>query len=532
MKKWAKTLVQSLVSAGILAASVAGFIYMGKPEVPTEPAAVPPVPIVETAVAAAHNGGISFDVDGVVVPFREIQLAAQVGGRVSFKSESCRIGKPVQKGEVLLRIEAADYELEVRRLTEELQQADAMIRELEAEITSVDNQIASTRQQLEIDQRLLQRNQDLLNRSAASSSEVDQARKSELTTRNSLQSLVDQGNLLRQRQVRMASAKSLVDANLEKAKLNLQRTEIRSPIDGIVVTESVEQDGYVQVGGIMIVLQDTSQLDVSCKLHMRQMNWLWQGQNQDNRSGSSDGLNSDGYEFPSTPATVVYQIGDRLFAWDAIVDRYEGAGIDAQTRMVPCRVHVDQPTKVVQIDSLHDNFATESLVSTNASNDQTDVASDTSSGGSAESDGQDNKASVGNTESINSQSAEIVADGNRPLHPPTLMTGMFVKVLIHADPPIPLVRIPQEAIQPGNKVWVVEDGMLQKKSVEVATTLQSSVIAYQRSNGLVAGDEIVVSPIATPVDGMEVKKASEIQEPAPRGSADNAGWKGQGGKRS
>jgi multidrug resistance efflux pump len=203
------------------------------------------------------------------VPFRQIDIAAQVSGRIAYNADNCRTGRVVKLDEVLIRIDPQDYELEVTRLEEELEQADAMIRELQLEITTAENQIVLAKQQLEIDVRQLDRNMRLSTTSAVSQTELDTARRAELTTRNTMQSLQDNRNLLNQRLVRMDSGKALVAANLQKARLALERTEIRAPLEGIIVSENVEQDGYIQAGSTLITLQDSSQLDVACKLHMR-----------------------------------------------------------------------------------------------------------------------------------------------------------------------------------------------------------------------------------------------------------------------
>lgn len=511
MNKWIPALGQTFLSIAILATGVGGFFLMGTPEVPVQEPVPAPPPLVVARPAVAHTEGISFDVDGVVVPYREIDLTAQISGRVEYKSEACRSGRTVQKGDVLLRIEPDDYQLEVRRLTEELVQADAMILELDAEITSSENQIESSRQQLAIDVRQLKRSEDLMRRSAASDTEVDSARRAELTTRNTLQSQIDQRNLLIQRRLRMESAKALVQANLDKAKLNLTRTEIVSPIDGVVVSESVEQDGYVQAGGPVVVLQDTSQLDVSCKLYMHQMHWLWQSDSVD---GSANGYQR-GYDFPETPATVIYSLGEEDYAWRGVVDRYDGAGVDAQTRMVPCRVHVDDPTSVMKLSEMESARRAEALV-TKPSNSNP-VSDDATA---------DDAPSLG---------AEITAESAN-LQPPTLMTGMFVKVRIHASPPIPLVRLPHQAIQPGNAVWIVESGKLHKKSIAIANSSEHYVVAYQRSGGLRAGDLIVTSPLATPVEGMPVSTSADAvigagRRGPPGGKPNAAAAGGAAGKR-
>ncbi len=516
MNQWVSATSRSLLSIAILAAGLGGFLWLGTPEVPTQTPRPDRPPTVETAAAIDHTGGISFDVDGLVVPFRQIQIASQVAGRVEFKDPQCRVGREVRKGDLLLRIEPADYELEVRRLTEERTQAEAMIRELDAEILTAANQIESIGRQLEIDVRQLKRNQDLQRRSAASSSEVDAAQRAELTTRSLLQSQIDQRNLLTQRRIRMDAAKALVQANLEKAELSLERTEIRSPIDGVVVSESIEQDGYVPLGTTMLVLQDTSQLDVACKLHMRQMHWLWQGRSP----GSIPAAAELGYDFPETPATVIYEMDGARYVWEGVVDRYDGAGLDAQTRMVPCRVHVDDPTSVTTRPEPRLSHVGAAAKGPAA------LVSRTGADGLVQDDrANDSGKSIHNPSRSGREDQTIRPD--RSNQPPTLMTGMFVKVRIHARPPIALVRLPQEAIQPGNTVWVVEDRKLRLKEISIASADATSVVAYQQSGGLQAGDLVVTSPLATPGEGMAVSLATDPPPEKPGGPGGKGSWGGR-----
>lgn len=438
---WLGRLVSSAVILGL---GVGGFFAMGTNQVERRPPQRESAPLVETLTALAHTDGIQFEIDGVVVPFRQVDVATEVSGRVAFRAEEFRIGRAVKKGDLMLTIDKRDYQLEVARLREELKQADVMLDELKLEIANLDNQVALAQQQLEIDQRELERNENLGSSGALSQSEVDKVRRAELATRNSHQTLLDQRNLLNQRRTRLASAKALVQANLDKAELALDRTEIRSPMDGVVVSENVEQDGYVQMGSTVMTLQDTSCLDVTCKLHMRQMHWLWQSQ-----PGSEGDQSWQAYDFPETPATVIYRLGGRAYEWEAVLNRYDGSGIDDQTRMIPCRVHVSEPL-AVQLAA-----------------------------------GESTVGAVGK--------------------PPTLMRGMFVKVRIDARPPISLVRLAPEAIQPGDKIWVVREGKLRQLAVRLAHSSRDVVLAYEEQDGLQVGDEVVVSPLSTPVNGLEVK---------------------------
>lgn len=468
------SLVRTSISLLLLSIGVGGYLWMGESQVETRPPAEQEAPLVTTTRAVEHDGGIQFVADGVVVPFRQVEIAAEVSGRIEFKAENCRTGRTVKAGELLVRIEKRDYELDVMRLKEEVAQAGAMINELVVETSTVENQISKTEEQLEIDARQVVRNQDLRDRRAASNTEVDVARRTELTTESSLQSMRDQKSLLVSRRARLESAKMLGQANQEMAELALQRTEIHAPFDGIVVTENVEQDGYVQTGSTVISLQDTSQLDVTCKLHMRQMNWLWQGRPYVSPESTADTAEeaaaaklAEAYDFPDTPAKIMFRLGSTTYQWEGAVDRYDGAGLDSQTRMVPCRVHVADPAKV--------------------------------------------KVMKGDDRAF--------GDGT----PPTLMTGMFVKVKIEARPPIPLVRLPQEAIQPRNRVWTVNDeGQLESKEISIVTSdSEYVVVSNNRKDGLSAGDLVVISPMATAIEGMKVKTQSS-EEAARAGKVEPA----------
>lgn len=465
MPRWTESFGRIALSLAILLGGVSAFLLMTPPEMKPRREEVRKPVQVKIEPAIRHTRGISIDVDGVVVPFRQIELAAEVSGKVEFQSDSCQVGRTVKAGDLLLKIEPDDYELEVRRLNQELSQADAMTKELEAEIQSSVNQIANAEEQLQIEKRQLARNSDLLLRGAASASEVDSARRSELGTRTSLQSLVDEKNVLTQRRIRMEAAKSLVQANLEKAELSLQRTNIKAPFDAVVVQHNVEKDSYVQPGNTICLLQETTSLDVSCKLQMEEMNWLWQG---DERMGDRQA-----HDFPKTPATVIFELAGNRFIWDAIVDRYDGAGVDSQTRMISCRVHVPEPTKVrvVRIDEPIPRFRESSV-------------------------GENIEVEV---ESRNEGVAEGVALGI-----PTLMTGMFVKVHIHTDPLIDLLRIPQEAVQPEEKVWVVDSNLLVQKPVTVAYSTGDYTVVLEEAGGVKVGDSIIVSPLAQPSVGMRV----------------------------
>ena len=77
----------------VLALGMLGLVK--PPTVTPNKEAAKTIPLVESAAVTQFTESFVIESDGVVVPFREIQLAAQVSGRIAYKSEHCRAGQEV-----------------------------------------------------------------------------------------------------------------------------------------------------------------------------------------------------------------------------------------------------------------------------------------------------------------------------------------------------------------------------------------------------------------------------------------------------
>jgi multidrug efflux pump subunit AcrA (membrane-fusion protein) len=444
--------VRAAISLAILGGSVGLMFAIGRGAPPKRQPTDDTLPLVEVQRVQSYTGGIDFDVDGVVIPFREIEIPAEVAGRIEFKSENCRMGHTVEKDDLLVRIDQEDYELEIRSIGESVKQARANLQELEVQITARKRQIELAEEDLVLKRREVARYENIDDPGVYSKSELDAARLKELQARDALQTEQDQLTLLEASRDRLGSAIDLGIAQLEKAKLDLARTEIRAPIAGIITREGPEEGGYVQRGGMVAAVQDSTLMEIRCSLPMSQMSWLWQ-------SPPSEGVlprSKNAYQLPETPATVHFDMGATACKWEGKLAYFDGGSVDQQTRMVPCRVVVDRPEEV-----------------------------------------------------------EFVGEVNAAVRsaPITLLTGMFVTVQVHASPGIPLLRLPERAVQPGNQVWTIEPtdndsskrGTLHQRHVNVAHVADDFVLAYLHGSELSAGELVVVSPLATPTEAAEIE---------------------------
>ena len=141
-----------------------------------------------------------------------------------------------------------------------------------------------------------------------------------------LQTHLDQLTLFKATKSRLESVCARIRSQISAARLDIDRTNIESPIDGVVVVDNIEQDSYVQRGTAVGTIRDTSKLEIKCSLQPYQMKWLWE-------SVTGSGLEQPrgAYELPEADVDVEYHLGNEVYVWHGRLARYDGAQIDQQT---------------------------------------------------------------------------------------------------------------------------------------------------------------------------------------------------------
>ena len=154
------------------------------------------VPTVKTITMERFTGDMTINIDGTVVPYREVNLAAEVAGRIVEKAEHCRAGRYVRAGEQLLTIDPTDYRLEVKRLTQEKRQAEVNLKESQVEIENTQQLLTLAENDVAIQNNDVLRMQKLISRSAVSQTELDRALRGKVTARNAQQIIQNRQRLL------------------------------------------------------------------------------------------------------------------------------------------------------------------------------------------------------------------------------------------------------------------------------------------------------------------------------------------------
>jgi multidrug efflux pump subunit AcrA (membrane-fusion protein) len=432
---FSKFLLGWLIPIAIVALGVMVFKWLGvqaPKQVGSDPSdprvVISKMPMVTIDRMQEYQGIETLDIDlsGTVVPFRQVTIGAEVAGRVVFKSDLCRIGRFVNRGDLLLKLNPKDYELEIERLVSLKESEYAQQRELEQEIANLKRSMTLAEEELALQEKELARIA-AIPEGFASDTEKDQARRQRIASANQVLTFQNQLQLLETRRTRLALAEKLADTQLAQAEVNLERSQIKSPISGVIINETVQEDSYVNRADKLCIIEDTERVEVSCNLRTDQLLLILdQISDGEAKDSSSQVMRSSSYELPPTPVEISYQVAgrnDTTYQWQGKLSRYEGIGLDTQSRTVPVRITVDNPRDVRR------------------------------------------------------NGVSITEEGNGGL--PALVRGMFVDVKIKTKPRRSLVLIPKLALKPGGQLWVFEP---QDSDVENGSSKSTPVPELNLSN--------------------------------------------------
>jgi RND family efflux transporter MFP subunit len=256
----------------------------------------PPVPVPMVRTIEVKTGPMTVKVrgEGTVRPLREINLVPEVGGKAVYVSPSLVNGGVFRKSDTLLRIDPEDYQLAVTL-------AEAKVKDAESALELAKEEAAAAEEEW----RLL----------------YDTGEKEE----SQPPPLVAKVPQLAAAQARLEADK----ADLRKALLNLERTELKAPFDGRVGSENIDIGQYVIPGQSLGTLYSTEAAEIVVPLESENLFWF-------DVPGftAGDGAGSE--------AVIRASIAGRQLSWQGEVARTEGR-LDERTRTINVVIKVEKP---------------------------------------------------------------------------------------------------------------------------------------------------------------------------------------------
>ena len=287
-----KTIILSILIL-VISAGVTFIIFITEPKAQREGATKKTAMLVDVVEIQRGEYTPTVVATGNVQAARDITLSPQVEGEVVHISENFIPGSFVKKGEVLLRINPADFRniLQLRRSDLQLAKSDLSIEMGRQDVARKDYELIGD--ELSPDNKAL---------------------------------------VLRKPQLEAARARvAAAEASVNQARLNLQRATIRAPFDAHIVSRSINVGSQVSQGVELGRLIGMDEYWVVANIPVGKVNWLTFAE-----EGSSSGSEVT-IKNTTSWASGQYRKG-KLF-------RLIGA-LDAQTRLA--RVLISVPDPLVQ----------------------------------------------------------------------------------------------------------------------------------------------------------------------------------------
>lgn len=259
----------------------------------------------------------SVSTDNAYVGADSAAITSMVTGQVS--EVLVKDTQNVKKGQLLLRIDPRDAEIALAQAQAELAKAKRMYQQSSANSASLSSQVAvkvdairsseaqynKAKADLNQAQQELARRASLAATGAISKEELSTAQanvqtaqanvnaaaaavsQAEQTRRAALNDLAANNALIADSSINTAPDVLAAQANVQQAALNLARSEIRAPFDGVIARRNIQVGQRVAPGSVLMMVVPVTQLFVDANFKESQLNKV--------RVGQSATLTSDLY---------------------------------------------------------------------------------------------------------------------------------------------------------------------------------------------------------------------------------------------
>lgn len=253
-----------LLSVGV-AAVVVWVLWTTRPHAPRETEAAPPLAVEVLRVAPVRVARV-WEGHGTARAMNRAEVSAEVGGRIVERPERIEPGVVVAAGEMILRLDDADYRQRVAAAEQLLEQLNADLASWEIEKTRVEEQIDLLSSEVDLQEREYRRAADVLERGAGNTGEVE-ARLLVLTRSRRELALQRQAlELMAPRRTRLLARIAEDRANLALAAENLRRTVITSPIAGTLQSVWGQEGELISPGTRVAAVVDLARIEVPLRV--------------------------------------------------------------------------------------------------------------------------------------------------------------------------------------------------------------------------------------------------------------------------
>ncbi len=348
MASTTRSIVRVLIPLAVLFAGVSGFQALKslkKPPVRRE--AKKRIPNVRVLRVQPRTLSLDLEGYGTVRAKRQVSIAPQVSGRVVWVNDLFKVGRFIQEGNALVRIEADDYQNRATSAQALLGQAEAEVQRLNRLKVNLERELKNQNEMvaLALDESKRSNKAYLNAPGAIPVNERDRARAAYL---QSISAEIKLKNALDLIPAQLARAKAQLDqrvSELNQAKVDLKRTTITAPFNGQVVARAVEVGQYVTTFPLTGVgsIADTEAFEIPVMVEAEQMSNLAAVPVESLPPEAQATYLQGTLDGAGAVAEIRWLAHRGKFSWAGRLTRIEP--LDPHTRMIPLVVEAQQPWK-------------------------------------------------------------------------------------------------------------------------------------------------------------------------------------------
>ena len=222
----------------------------------------------------------SVSASGAVNPVTQVSVGTQVSGQV--KELYVDFNSEVKAGQLIALIDPETFEYRVRSAQADLDATRAQVLTAQANVASSNAQVSRAKLDLTEAQRDLERQQTLVDKQFVTQSVADKARALVATLGESVK-VADAQVAVTAAQVKSAQASvAQRESTLAQARIDLTRTKITSPVNGIVIKRSIEKGQTVAASlsspELFVIAQNLQDMQVDASIDESDVGKIRMGQ--------------------------------------------------------------------------------------------------------------------------------------------------------------------------------------------------------------------------------------------------------------
>ena len=222
----------------------------------------------------------SVSASGAVNPVTQVSVGTQVSGQI--KELYVDFNSEVKAGQLIALIDPETFEYRVRSAQADLDSTRAQVLTAQANVASSNAQVSRAKLDLTEAQRDLERQQTLVDKQFVTQSVADKARALVATLGESVK-VAEAQMAVTAAQVKSAQASVVQrESTLAQARIDLTRTKITSPVNGIVIKRSIEKGQTVAASlsspELFVIAQNLQDMQVDASIDESDVGKIRMGQ--------------------------------------------------------------------------------------------------------------------------------------------------------------------------------------------------------------------------------------------------------------